>query len=339
MTELLANDDPRLRRFWHPVCRASEVGDQPMAVRLLGVPLVVGRLDGTLAVLPDRCPHRWTPLSQGHIVDGCFQCPYHGWRFGADGRCTLVPALGDGAALPPKAHLAAPQVHERYGLVWVALEPPQTELLDVPEWGEAGIVGVWLDDVDVRCGAAQFTDNFLDFAHFPFVHTGTFGADESELIDPYELEALPDGFRLRYTHTIANREDPLVATGEHDLMQLRSMEYVYRVPFACRLRLEYTATGVLNTILTVPSPLDRSTTRLFNLLLRNDIDDPASAEARHAADYEMKVVREDIVILGGLASPDFALDPTLQVHTRVDRNMVEFRRLLAAALDAPPKGD
>jgi hypothetical protein len=100
------------------------------------------------------------------------------------------------------------------------------------------------------------------------------------------------------------------------------------------LRLDYPATGVENTILTVPSPIDASTTRLFNLLLRNDLDAADSVAARDAADYEMAVLAEDIVILEGLGTAEFALDPTVQVHTRVDRNMVEFRRQLAAALEA-----
>jgi hypothetical protein len=47
----------------------------------------------------------------------------------------------------------------------------------------------------------------------------------------------------------------------------------------------------------------------------------------------MSVLAEDIVILEGLGTAEFALDPTVQVHTRVDRNMVEFRRQLASALE------
>jgi hypothetical protein len=82
----------------------------------------------------------------------------------------------------------------------------------------------------------------------------------------------------------------------------------------------------------VPSPIDRDTTRLFNLLLRNDLAPGDADAARHAADYEMSVLAEDVVILEGLGTADFALDPTTQVHTRVDRNMVEFRRQLATAL-------
>lgn len=40
----------------------------------------------------DRCPHRFAPLSQGRIHEtGGLQCSYHGWVFGPQGDCTLIP--------------------------------------------------------------------------------------------------------------------------------------------------------------------------------------------------------------------------------------------------------
>ena len=45
--------------------------------------------------------------------------------------------------------------------------------------GAAGLEPVWLPPQRVRVGAGQFIDNFLDFAHFPFVHAATIGSDEA----------------------------------------------------------------------------------------------------------------------------------------------------------------
>ena len=36
------------------------------------------------------------------------QCAYHGWRFDEEGRCIEIPALGEGATLPPAAQLTPP---------------------------------------------------------------------------------------------------------------------------------------------------------------------------------------------------------------------------------------
>jgi vanillate O-demethylase monooxygenase subunit len=221
------------------------------------------------------------------------------------------------------------------GLVWVALEEPLAPLLQVPEWDAPGIVAVWLPDTTIRSGSAQFIDNFLDIAHFPFVHAGTFGVDQDEGLGHMEVEADADGAGLRvpYRHQVANPEDPLVATGEHPLVQYRRMEYAWRMPFAARLRLDYELTGVENTVVVALAPIDATTSRLFCVLLRNDLagaDDPRAAEA---CEFEYRVLTEDLSILERLAERDFGLEVTQQVHTRADRTTIELRRLLAAQLD------
>lgn len=43
------------------------------------------------AVLDGRCPHFGARLARGTVVDGCLQCPMHGWRFRADGSCDSIP--------------------------------------------------------------------------------------------------------------------------------------------------------------------------------------------------------------------------------------------------------
>ncbi len=331
----LANDHVALRSQWHPIAVADEVTETPVRVVVCGEALVVARLADGVAVLPDRCPHRNAPLSAGQVVEGRLQCPYHGWEFGADGGCRFIPALGPDATLPPKAHIAAPLVREIHGLVVVCLEPGPTEppLLAVPEWGAPGIVPVWLPVVETRGGAAQLLDNFLDFSHFPFVHAGTFGAGEDSFIGDYEVERDEVSLKVRYEHVVENTEDPLVATGEHPLLQPRTMEYTFTVPFAGRLRLELPVTGVENTILFWASPVDADHSRIFCALLRNDVDAPDDPVAKAAADYELRVLTEDLWMLEQLPTTSLPLDLPAQAHTRADRITVEMRRLLAAMVD------
>ena len=279
-TRSIANDHPALRRHWHPVALAHEVTDVPMQVVVCGQKLVVARLEDGVAVLPDVCPHRNAPLSAGKVVDGHLECPYHGWRFGADGGCRLIPALGPGATVPPRAHLGAPLVREAYGMVLVCLDPEAADegagppMIELPEWDAPGIVPIWLPIVDVRGGGAQLLDNFLDFSHFPFIHAGTFGADEDAFIGDYDVEHDDVSLKVRYDHVVANTEDPGVAAGERPLLQPRTMEYTFSVPFAGRLRLELPLTGVENTILFWASPVDADHSRVFCVLLRNDVSAP-----------------------------------------------------------------
>ena len=331
VTPPLTNVDPALRAHWHPVALAAEVTEEPRRVLLLGEPLVVVRLDGAPRVFVDRCPHRNARFSDGVVIDGDLQCPYHGWRFDGSGRCTLVPALGRGAPSADLVRVAGPDVIERNGLVMVALAPPRHDPLPVPEWDAPGITPAWLPALTVRVGAGQFIDNFLDFSHFPFVHSGTFGAGEDEHLDDYRVERDGAGLRVRYEHVINNHEDPHVATGAHPLLQPRVMEYTYRAPFSARLRLEYPVAGVENTIVAWAVPETEDTTVLHQVLLRNDIDSPEAAQ--RFVDYELRVLAEDLRILEHLPDRLLPLHLPAQSHTRADRITVELRRILRDVVD------
>jgi phenylpropionate dioxygenase-like ring-hydroxylating dioxygenase large terminal subunit len=108
---------------WFPVARAADVGTVPVPVGAGGRGYVVVRLrpGGEVSAFPDRCPHRLVPLAAGTVVDGRLQCPYHGWRFDAEGRCVAIPSLGPDGTPPPRADLPTPwAVEERGGWVWIA---------------------------------------------------------------------------------------------------------------------------------------------------------------------------------------------------------------------------
>ncbi len=97
---------PALRRYWYVVAESGDIAEAPRHVRLLGEDVVVWRgPDGKLVAAPDRCPHREAPLSRGRIEGGCLVCCYHGWTFGAEGRCVRVPSALADSPVPPKSHL------------------------------------------------------------------------------------------------------------------------------------------------------------------------------------------------------------------------------------------
>lgn len=328
----LANTSPGLGRGWLPVGTEDEFPvDAPVRVELLGEGVVVVRRSSGLTAFADRCPHRNARLSDGRVVDGCLECPYHGWRFDDTGRCTHVPALGAGATVPPTSHLTGYRVHQRYGLVWVAINEPVCDLPDVPEWSDPTLRHIWLPPVVINAAAGQFVDNFLDFGHFPFVHAGTFGAGEDAHIGDYEVQRRADGwgFVVEYPHTIHNNEDPLVATGEHPLVQPRLMTYTYGAPFAIVLRLELPITGMVNVLFTALQPMTESTTRVYTAMLRNDCD--TDEKAQRAIDYELEIMAEDLKVIEHLWDKVIPFDVG-QAHTRADRNTVEFRRIMQRLL-------
>src|SRR5215472_13815781 len=122
-----------LRACWHPVAFGHELAGLPVAAELLGEPLVLWRgTDHRPRANLDLCVHRGTALSLGRISGDELVCPYHGWRYRADGRCSAIPQLDDPTRVPAKARIPAFACQERYGLVWVALEQPRWPLPGVP---------------------------------------------------------------------------------------------------------------------------------------------------------------------------------------------------------------
>jgi phenylpropionate dioxygenase-like ring-hydroxylating dioxygenase large terminal subunit len=121
-------------------------------------------------------------------MGGDIECPYHGWRFAHDGRCVGVPAVPDFA--PPAGHGARTwRVLPRHGLLWVAgaqagdAEPCAPPLLD-------GLPSkrVLCGPFDVATSAPRVVENFLDTAHFGFVHEGWLGARDHRQVPGYEVE-------------------------------------------------------------------------------------------------------------------------------------------------------
>ena len=371
----LTNTHPALRYCWHPVARSADVAGHPLRVLLLGEPWVLVRLGGgvgaggggggdgaAIAAFFDRCPHRMAPLSIGSVVekgDGgtrALQCAYHGWCFGAEGRCVEIPALGPGSAhIPPRARLrAAAGVAERHGMVFLRpTAPPDAlgstarlaweALAEPPDVEEANDPAFMAGDLPVmRAGASAglLADNFLDMAHFPFVHRATFGAEEP-VVPPMTVErdAGDPAGRWSFTavseHPFLNREDPGVAAGIRPLEQRRRVTYRVRAPFHLVLRLDFLDSGGTNVIGFFLQPETDDSCRIFSTIWRDDLGhDPARMAS--AVDFEVKVVEEDLAVQEAYDVRFLPLDSTAEVHTRADRTTLELRRMLADLVEAAP---
>jgi nitrite reductase/ring-hydroxylating ferredoxin subunit/uncharacterized membrane protein len=58
--------------------------------------LILVRTGDTILALHEQCAHAGGPLSEGTIVDGCIQCPWHGSRFRlSNGHVARGPAMYD----------------------------------------------------------------------------------------------------------------------------------------------------------------------------------------------------------------------------------------------------
>lgn len=162
---------PSIARRWFVAARAGRVGSRPLAVTVLGRPLVLVRLDGAVVAMEDRCPHRQVPLSAGRVRGAGIECAYHGWVFGADGRCTAVPGMGPGECLPA-ARARTLAVRELDGMVWVRLAPDGDPAPPAMVAAFAPQSRKFLGQLRWRGHVVDAIENFLDPLHTHLVHPG-----------------------------------------------------------------------------------------------------------------------------------------------------------------------
>ena len=317
-----------LAHHWHPVCLEDDLPG-PVGVRLLGRDLAMARLDGGAVVaFDDRCVHRSTRLSVG-IVDGeRIRCAYHGWAYGADGRCVEIPSM-PGTAIPAAATVEAFAVTLAYGIVWVRLDSSvDTPLPACPAFDEpdvrvlAGAPYTW------PVGAPRRVENFVDLAHFAWVHDGTLGRRDEPVPPRPEIERVGPELRFAY--------DPPGLPDEPEATALVGVTR-YRMPMPCTVDLEFPmAGGHRRRLWMTASPVDDETCRTFWFVSRTDDLD---GDDQEHLDFQALVLAEDEPVVTNQVPRALPLDAGVEVSVASDKVSIAYRRwlreLARAALDGP----
>lgn len=315
-----------LARHWFPVAYADELAGQPVARTLLDLPLILYRTTGGQVVAAhDLCIHRGVPLRLGWQEGDELVCAYHGFRYGANGRCNHVPAQPD-LPVPARLCLETFACCEKYGLIWVNLAPDPNHPASLPAWPE-------LEDPSFRMlhdpppewevTAGRQLENFIDVGHFSWIHVGTFGNRSRPEVAPYEVRATPTGFRMEYPYLASNSEAS--ALGASTEIQ-RFMVYDLHLPLACRLTVDY-GKGQRHCIFDIATPVSRRRTRIFFFIARNfDHDVPA----RRLLDWENSILAEDKPIVESQRPEELPTDLSEEFHIRADRFATAYRSALKA---------
>ena len=122
-------------RVWQVACREEEIpnvgdyveytiGDESIIVVRSGT--------DTISALPNACLHRGTRLAEGsgHVADGSFRCPFHGWRYALDGRVIEVVDAEDFPGIPDDLALCSARAERGGGFVFVNFDAGAEPLLD-----------------------------------------------------------------------------------------------------------------------------------------------------------------------------------------------------------------
>lgn len=318
--------------FWYPIVRSQDLeAEKPQQIKILGVNLVAWRgIDGEAHVQADTCVHRGGALSKGLVKDNCIVCPYHGWRFGRDGKAQLVPSLGPDGKIPARAKIDTYPVQERYGIVFAFLgDLPEAErppIYDVPEYGTEGWrdTGIVLLDVDVYYERSM--ENGLDPAHNEFVHPsqGSPGMEPDYLKHGLGLKDQDWGTRFFVSFDEKGHQ-------ESDLSGLRASKSGVRAgsghhgPNHLQTWINFSATNAFHQYF-FEQPVDDRHTRVFFLNTRNCMMDP-KMDSR-ANDANLKVANEDITVLTNLNPLRTPENNTKEILLPTDQAVVRYRQFL-----------
>ncbi|MEJ6721226.1 Rieske 2Fe-2S domain-containing protein [Ilumatobacter sp.] len=328
MTSFVHNN--ALRTAWYPVARVSDIADGPFAVRLLAQDLVVWRsADGALVVAPDRCPHREAPLSIGTVTDGELACAYHGWTFGSLGTCVAIPSSGPNAAIPRTAHLPCMHAREQYGLVWVCPGEPAMDIPRVVQDSDPAFRRLNTDVETWATSTPRLVDNFMDFSHFPWVHTGTFGGGQDPIVPKLDIGPLDDDFfGYAYEVDASNPDEAVAVSGSDDDVVHRSMSTGFALPFVVRSTIRYDD-GLEHILLLCSTPVDDLNSLFTFVVWRND---DHSTDPEEILKFDRAIGAEDRAMLERVPGT-LPLQRTGLVNVQSDKPSVEWRRQFAAILD------
>ncbi len=161
-----------LNNLWYAIEFSSAVTQQPKQVSVMGQTVVLYRnAEGELVALDDRCIHRGASLSLGWVDGNCLRCPYHGWKYDAEGRCVEIPANQSDMAIPKRARVNPYPVVDRHGFVWLWMGTATADasLLPMLPFDPSG----WHGSQDEFCWNAHYSrviENNVDVSHPPFLH-------------------------------------------------------------------------------------------------------------------------------------------------------------------------
>lgn len=162
-----------LRRFWHPFLIASELGDRPRLVRILGEDLVVFRdRSGRLGLLHKHCAHRGASLEFGIPAERGITCCYHGWQFDIDGTILATPGEPPASRIRTMCSQGAYPVREEMGLIFAYLGPIETiapfPYLDTFAHPRDNVPAPFR--MELPCNWLQVVENGADPLHNAYLH-------------------------------------------------------------------------------------------------------------------------------------------------------------------------
>lgn len=213
-------------------------------------------------------------------------------------------------------------VQEAFNHLWTTLSKQPRALFDIPEAQEPGRRLVPCGVVRVKCSPLRAVENFLDIAHFPFVHTDVLGAEPHTEVYKYDVR-------------IDDTDDEVIASNIRFYQPQASKSssggietrYIYRVPAPMTAILYKTCPPKpesMDVIALFVQPLDEETCDVWPWMALYD-DDSSMADL---IQFQQLIFLQDRSILENQIPCRLPLDPKMEIPTRADLTSVAYRRWL-----------
>ena len=246
----------------------------------------------------------------------------------AQGRDTLLMgepirvALADGAPSVTDGTGRALPVIDRFGHVWTSLGQPEKDLFTIPEADQPGRRLVDVGVCRVRCSPLRAVENFLDIAHFPFVHTDILGSEPHTEVARYEVEIRDDVDEVWATK-VKFFQPQAAKSAEGGI----TTDYMYRVCAPTCSVLYKTCPpkpGEWDVIALFVQPLTETLCDVWPYMALYDDD----AEITDLIHFQQMIFVQDRSVLENQLPALLPLDPGREIPTRADMTSIAYRRWL-----------
>jgi phenylpropionate dioxygenase-like ring-hydroxylating dioxygenase large terminal subunit len=212
-------------------------------------------------------------------------------------------------------------VQERYGCLWTTLGSPKRDIVTIAEAEEDGRRMVICGWAKMRASGLRIVENFLDMAHFPYVHTNVLGAEPHTEVPYYSSEIRRDVDEVWATNCPFFQ--PQITANQSASMA----ELSYRVPspFVVMLhRVSPYAADRLDTIALFIQPIEEDLCRAQPVMYLVD----SESTQLELLKFEQNIFLQDRIIVENQRPLLLPLDPRSEVPTRADSSSVVYRRWL-----------
>jgi len=224
-----------------------------------------------------------------------------------------ITVMSEGRTLP---------IRHRFGFIWTSVGEPPAEIFPLPEADESDRRHVNCGAVTVKASGLRIVENFLDMAHFPFVHTDILGSEPHTEVEHYNVEIRRDVDEVWATN--CKFFQPQAALSATDGLMT---QYIYRVMTPFTTLLYKTCPNSANrwdVICLFVQPLDPDRCRAHPVMFL--IDDVSTVtELVH---FQQLIFLQDRIILENQRPVLLPMEPRKEIPTRADASSIAYRRWL-----------